>query len=377
MAARNANYEQPQAGNKQQPQGGQQNDPGLKKRVYIGNLPPDTSREELRELGSKYGRVIQVELIRAKDGRLPFGFITFLSEEDAGYTAYMLHDHVYKGTYPLEASLSNSKVQPRTKPGTPRQGGNAAQAKNAKPKREKKAMYSLRTLTPLNPPTQTNQAVQPNMKNYTQNLNDDQGLSSPNLAPFGWTDNTSDVPQVPLGRASNPGQNNQDFNNQPRHNKFNVNEGPNRKNNNNNRNRGPAFRRAQDTPQFVGDEVTHDDFDNNEQIPVVVQDSPPALSQLPPQDSKRQKGQGQGQGQNRNTNNPKGGQQKNKLGSNSGGPQHTVDASIQYTQGGPTSNVQVNVATAPKKISINFKLNVNQLEEFLDVIQPYVQEVTQ
>ena len=78
MAAPNTNYEPPPAGNKQ-PQGGkEQNEPGLKKRVYIGNLPPDTSREELRELGSKYGRVIQVELIRAKDGRLPFGFVSFL-----------------------------------------------------------------------------------------------------------------------------------------------------------------------------------------------------------------------------------------------------------------------------------------------------------
>jgi len=130
MAAPNTNYEPPPAGNKQQPQGkGEgQNEPVLKKRVYIGNLPPETSREELKELGSKYGRVIAVELIRAKDGRLPFGFISFLSEEDAGYTAYMLHDHVYK-SYPLEASLSNSKVQPRTKPGTPRQGGNATAAK--------------------------------------------------------------------------------------------------------------------------------------------------------------------------------------------------------------------------------------------------------
>jgi len=234
-------------------------------------------------------------------------------------------------------------------------------------------MYSLRTLTPLNPPTQTNQAVQP-MKNYTQTLNEDQGLGSPNLAPFGWTDMPADVPQAPLGRASNPGQNNQDFNSQPRNNnKYNNDpQGANRKNNNNRNRGGGVFRRAQDTPQFVGDEVTHDDFDNTEQIPVVVQDSPPALNQLPPQEPKRQNQKAQ----NRNTNNPKGGQQQNnKLGSNSGGPQ-TVNASIQYTQGGPTSNVQVNVAT-PKKISLNFKLNMNQIDEFLNVIQPYVQEDTQ
>lgn len=395
MAAPNTNYEPP-TGNKQQ--GGQQNEPGLKKRVYVGNLPPDTSREELRELGSKYGRVIQVELIRAKDGRLPFGFISFLSEEDAGYTAYMLHDHVYKNAYPLEVSLSNSKIQPARKPGAPRQaGGTVTQAKNAKPPRVKKTMYSLRELTPKNPPTQTNQD-KPNMKNYTQNLNDDQGVGSgsPTLATFtGWTDNPADVPQAPLGRTSNPPvQNNQDFNNnQPRNNKFNNDgQGTNRKNNNynnnNNRNRGGgAFRRAQDSPQFVGDEVRDDDFDSTEQIPVVVQDSP-ALNQFPPQNSKRNnqkgqvqgqvQGQGQGQGQQNRTTNPKGGQQKNKLGSNTGGPQ-TVSASIQYTQAGriPTSNVQVNVETAPKKISINFNLPVDQIDEFLNAIQPYVQENTQ
>jgi len=375
MAAPNTNnYDPPPHGGNKQPQGkGEgQNEPVVKKRVYIGNLPPETSREELKELGSKYGRVIAVELIRAKDGRLPFGFISFLSEEDAGYTAYMLNDHAYK-SYPLEASLSNSKVQPRTKPGAPRQGGPAgakggAQAKPSK----KKPMYSLRTLTPLNPPTQTNQAVQPTMKNYTQNLNDDQGLGSPNLAPFGWTDSPADVPQVPLGRASNPGQNNQDFNSQ-RNNKFNNDsQGANRKNHPNpNRNRGGgSYRRAQDTNQFEGDEVTHDDFDNTEQIPVVVEDSPPALNQLPPQEPKRPNQKAQ----NRNTNNPKPPQQqKNKFGSNS--PPQTVNASIQYTESDPVI-VQVNVATA-KKIYINFKLNVNQLDEFLNVIQPYVQEDTQ
>jgi len=239
------------------------------------------------------------------------------------------------------------------------------------------------------------------MKNYTQNLNDDQGVGSgsPTLATFtGWTDNPADVPQAPLGRTSNPPvQNNQDFNNnQPRNNKFNNDgQGTNRKNNNynnNNRNRGGgAFRRAQDSPQFVGDEVRDDDFDSTEQIPVVVQDSP-ALNQFPPQNSKRNnqkgqgqvqgqvqgQGQGQGQGQQNRTTNPKGGQQKNKLGSNTGGPQ-TVSASIQYTQAGriPTSNVQVNVETAPKKISINFNLPVDQIDEFLNAIQPYVQENTQ
>jgi RNA recognition motif-containing protein len=368
MAAPNTNYyEQPPPGGKQQAQGGQQqNEPALKKRVYIGNLPPETTREELRELGSKYGRVISVELIRTKDGRLPFGFITFLSEEDAGYTQYMLDDHVYKN-YPLEASLSNKEKQ-KSKPGTPRSSGGTAAGVKTKEKK-KKPMYSLRTLTPLNPPTQTNQAAQPPMKNYTQNLNDDQGFGSPNLGHFpGWTDNPAEVPQAPLGRGSNPGQNNQDFNNQQQ-----QQQGANRKgNNNNNRNRqsGGTFKRAQDT-QFVGDEVRDDEFDNPEQIPI-VQDTPPALNQLPPQEPKRQNQKGQ----NRNTNNPKGGQQqKNKLGSNSGGPQ-TVNASIQYTQGGPTSNVQVNVATQ-KKISLNFKLNMNQLDEFLNVIQPYVQEETQ
>jgi len=369
MAAPNTNnYEPPPHGNKQpQGKGEGQNEPVVKKRVYIGNLPPETSREELKELGSKYGRVIAVELIRAKDGRLPFGFITFLSEEDAGYTAYMLHDHVYK-SYPLEASLSNSKVQPRTKPGAPRQGGPAGAkgGPQAKPSR-KKPMYSLRTLTPLNPPTQTNQGAQPTMKNYTQNLNEDQGLGSPNLAPFGWTDSPADVPQVPLGRASNPGQNNQDYNQPRNNNKFNNDsQGANRKPQpNRNRGGGGAYRRAQDTPQFEGDEVNHDDFDDTEQIPVVVEDSPPALNQLPYQSKRPNQ-----RAQNRNTNNPKGGQLQNKFGSNS--PPQTVNASIQYTEGNPI-NVKVNVAT-PKKIYINFKLNVNQLDEFLNVIQPYVQD---
>jgi len=353
----NANYEPPPGGNKQQQQQQPLGEPVMKKRVYIGNLPPETTREELRELGSKYGRVIAVELIRTKDGRLPFGFVTFLSEEDAGYTAYILHDHVYK-SFPLEASLSNSKAQPRTKPGSPRPGGNQ---KAKEQKKKKKGGYSLRTLTPLNPPTQTNQAVQPNMKNYTQTF-EYQGLGSPHLnAPFGWTDTPVDVPQAPLGGASNPGQNNQDFNNQPRNKFTNDSQGSNRSNN-------ATSRKMKWVEQY--DEEYDPREEKMEQIPVVVQESLPPLNQLPPpQEPKRQNQKVQ----NRNPNNTgKVGPQKTKLNSNSGGNQ-TVNASIQYTQGGQTSNVQVNVET-PKKITVNFKLNVNQLGEFLNVIQPYVQE---
>jgi len=46
-----------------------------KKRIIIRNLPPGTTRDELRELCGRYGRVINVEIV-SKQHR-PFGFVSF------------------------------------------------------------------------------------------------------------------------------------------------------------------------------------------------------------------------------------------------------------------------------------------------------------
>jgi len=115
------------------------------KRIIVKNLPPGTSRDELRELGDRYGRVISVELVPKQDR--PFGFISFLSEDDAGFSIYRLNGYRYKN-YILEAALSSHKPQ-----GNPKDKKSKNSVKDDKPKKSKRPIYSLRTLTPLNPPT--------------------------------------------------------------------------------------------------------------------------------------------------------------------------------------------------------------------------------
>lgn len=125
--------------------------PQVGKRVIIRNLPPGTTREELHELGNKYGRVVNVELVPKPDR--PFGFISFLSEDDAGFTIYRLNGYRYK-THILEVSLSNTKLAPKPKP------TNKTKTDD-KHKKPKKPLYSLRTLSPLNPPTPSPQQNKP------------------------------------------------------------------------------------------------------------------------------------------------------------------------------------------------------------------------
>jgi len=125
--------------------------PSQGKRIIIRNLPPGTSRDELRELGDKYGRVVSVEMVPKPDR--PFGFISFLTEDDAGFTIYRLNGYRYKN-HILEVSLSTSKPQPKVKL-------NRAVKSEEKPKKVKKPLYSLRTLTPVNPPTPSPLQQQP------------------------------------------------------------------------------------------------------------------------------------------------------------------------------------------------------------------------
>jgi len=83
----------------------------------------------------------------------PFGFISFLDEDDAGFTVYRLNGYRYKN-YILEVYHSNTKLQPKSK--TPNKT-----KMDDKPKKVKKPIYSLRTLSPLNPPTPSPQQNKP------------------------------------------------------------------------------------------------------------------------------------------------------------------------------------------------------------------------
>jgi len=138
------------------------NEPPLSgKRIIIRNLPPGTTRDELHELGNKYGRVVSVEMVPKPDR--PFGFVSFLTEDDAGFTIYRLNGYRYKN-YQLEVAFSSSKLPPKPKTGT--------KGRDDKPKKVKKKPYSLRTLTPVNPPTPSPQQQQQQQQHIKISNND-------------------------------------------------------------------------------------------------------------------------------------------------------------------------------------------------------------
>jgi len=198
--------------------------PSQGKRIIIRNLPPGTSRDELRELGDKYGRVVSVEMV-AKPDR-PFGFISFLTEDDAGFTIYRLNGYRYKN-HILEVSLSNSKQQPKGKQ-------IRAIKSEEKPKKVKKPLYSLRTLTPVNPPTPSPLQQQP----------------KPNDAPSfkSWQEHTplhsaNNSDQFDQENGYDPSFEKQDYEQPTTHqgsksSKQQQQQQPRRNNNNNNNNRG-------------------------------------------------------------------------------------------------------------------------------------------
>jgi hypothetical protein len=118
----------------------------MPKRIFVRNLPPGTSREELRELGNKYGRVISAEIFTKGEGP-PRGFISFLSKDDADYAIYRLTGYRYKNCIlEVEGAFLKQKKEDQQRTNRPIKS-------EEKPKRNKKQMYSLRALTPLNPPT--------------------------------------------------------------------------------------------------------------------------------------------------------------------------------------------------------------------------------
>jgi len=134
--------------------------PMERKRIIVKNLPPGTSREELRELGDKYGRVISTEMV--SKGEPPFGFISFLSADDAEYTIYRLKGYRYKNCI-LEVAFSKPQMKKEAQQRT-----NRGIKSEEKPKRNKKQMYSLRALTPLNPPTPSQQQQPPKANDQSQ-----------------------------------------------------------------------------------------------------------------------------------------------------------------------------------------------------------------
>jgi len=68
------------------------------KRIKILDLPYDTTRAHLDDLGSKFGRVSNVEVERSERNRV-VGYISYTSSHDAAFAVYRLEDFIYKGIH--------------------------------------------------------------------------------------------------------------------------------------------------------------------------------------------------------------------------------------------------------------------------------------
>jgi RNA recognition motif-containing protein len=230
-----------------------QSNPSQGKRIIVRNLPVGITREELRELGDRYGRVISVDLVPKGDS--PFGFISFLSEDDALFSVYRLSGYIYKGSKPLKVSLSNAKPVVNVKPGSNRAA--AGPKEDVKPAKPKKPLYSLRTLTPHNPPTPSPLQQQPQSQNTAQKSAWDNAV-------------TQSAPAVINNNAPNNGYDQPTGkNNKNRKNNYNNNRGKG------NRNYKPAGQQKEHSTEEVIDNNTQ----HTESAPVVLQ-SPDNVNQI-------------------------------------------------------------------------------------------------
>ena len=85
------------------------------KKLYIGNLPYDTTVEEVTELLSKHGTVLDLRLIGDKG----FGFAEMDTQHEAEKAISELDGYEFKGR-PLKV---NEARKPSSKPGGGRSGG--------------------------------------------------------------------------------------------------------------------------------------------------------------------------------------------------------------------------------------------------------------
>jgi RNA recognition motif-containing protein len=87
-------------------------------KLYVGNLPYNTTEEDLRDLFSAYGSIASVAVITDRDtGRSKgFGFVEFPDDEEARKAIEALSGHEYGGR-----ALTVNEARP--KPGGGRGGG--------------------------------------------------------------------------------------------------------------------------------------------------------------------------------------------------------------------------------------------------------------
>ncbi len=90
-------------------------------KLYVGNLPFDTSEDSIREMFAQAGAVVSVALIkdRATGNSKGFAFVEMGSQKDAQTAISMLNGHMV-GDRALTVSIARPREE---RPGGPRRDG--------------------------------------------------------------------------------------------------------------------------------------------------------------------------------------------------------------------------------------------------------------
>lgn len=82
------------------------------KKIYVGNIPYDSTEEDLRELFAEYGEIESLKIVNDQfTGRSKgFGFIEMVNEEDAKKIIATLNGKVFKGK-----ALTLAEARPQQK----------------------------------------------------------------------------------------------------------------------------------------------------------------------------------------------------------------------------------------------------------------------
>lgn len=118
------------------------------KRIFIGNIPLEASREEIEDLCNRFGRVLTIQLRRGKKANTCN--VSFMTHEDAEFVIYRLHRKVFKNqelranwAEPLDKEAEAKRKEQEA-------SRRAAKDNQVKKKKKKVQGMSLRNLTPQN-----------------------------------------------------------------------------------------------------------------------------------------------------------------------------------------------------------------------------------
>jgi polyadenylate-binding protein len=84
------------------------------KKIYVGNLQWEVTEADLRQVFSPVGGIESCEVVHSPEGRSRgFGFIEFMTPEDADLAVHTLHDQELKGRKLVVQLAQEKERRPR------------------------------------------------------------------------------------------------------------------------------------------------------------------------------------------------------------------------------------------------------------------------